>query len=94
MTLAELRQEIDPRRLLPSLTAGAIGAIVTISTVVSLAALIFSGDLARFLPAGIGLMLFGAFVIGLIVALRSSLPAVIAMPQDAPAAVLDPLSLK
>jgi SulP family sulfate permease len=88
MTFAELRQELDPRQLLPSLTAGVIGAIVTISTVVSLAALIFSGDLGHLLPAGIGLMLFGAFVVGLVVALRSSLPVMIGMPQDAPAAIL------
>ena len=58
MTIANLRQELDPRRLLPSLTAGLVGAILTISTVISLATLIFSGDLGAFLPAGIGLMLF------------------------------------
>jgi SulP family sulfate permease len=88
MTLLDLKQELDPRRLLPSLTAGTIGAVVTISTVISLAALIFSGELSPFLPAGIGLMLFGAFVIGLVVALASSLPVMVGMPQDTPAAIL------
>lgn len=88
MTLSDLRQELDPRRLLPSLTAGVIGTVLTISTVISLAALIFSGELGRFLPAGIGLMLFGAFVIGLVVALTSSLRVMVGMPQDTAAAIL------
>lgn len=88
MNLTDLKKEFQPKILLPSLTAGLIAAIVTISMEISLAALIFSGDLSQFLPGGIGLMLFGAFVIGVIVALTTSLPGTITVPQDTPAAIV------
>jgi SulP family sulfate permease len=88
MTLSGLKQEFHPRILLPSITAGLIATIVTISMEISLAALIFSGDLSRFLAGGIGLMLFGAFAIGLVVALTTSLPVMVGVPQDTPAAIL------
>ncbi|HNQ94276.1 MAG TPA: SulP family inorganic anion transporter [Anaerolineales bacterium] len=87
MNLSELKQEFQPTLLLPSLTAGLIAAIVTISMEISLAALIFSGDLNQFLAGGIGLMLFGAFVVGIVVALLTSLPGAISVPQDTPAAI-------
>ncbi|MGE5073429.1 MAG: SLC26A/SulP transporter family protein, partial [Anaerolineae bacterium] len=83
-----LRNEFKPSQLLPSLSAGFIAAIVTMSTDIPLAALIWSGPLSRFLPGGIGLMLFGAFAIGAVVSLTSSVKGVIAIPQDTPAAIL------
>jgi SulP family sulfate permease len=87
MRLSEFKQEFQPKILLPSLTAGLIAAIVTISMEISLAALIFAGDLNRFLAGGIGLMLFGAFAMGIVVALLTSLPGTISVPQDTPAAI-------
>lgn len=87
MNLSEFKQEFQPKVLFPSLTAGLIAAIVTISMEISLAALIFSGDLSQFLAGGIGLMLFGAFVVGIVVALLTSLPGTISVPQDTPAAI-------
>jgi SulP family sulfate permease len=86
--ISQLKQEFQPANLLPSLTAGLIATIVTISTEISLAALIFSGNLSRFLPGGIGLMLFGAFVMGIVVSLTTSLPGIVTIPQDTPAAIL------
>lgn len=88
MILSDLKKEFQPKILLPSLTAGLIAAIVTISMEISLAALIFSGDLREFLGGGIGLMLFGAFVVGIVVALTTSLPGTISVPQDTPAAII------
>ncbi len=87
MRLSEFKQEFQPKILLPSLTAGLIAAIVTISMEISLAALIFAGDLSRFLAGGIGLMLFGAFAVGIVIALLTSLPGTISVPQDTPAAI-------
>lgn len=87
MNLSEFKREFQPNILLPSLTAGLIAAIVTISMEISLAALIFSGDLNQFLAGGIGLMLFGAFVVGIVIALLTSLPGAISVPQDTPAAI-------
>jgi len=88
MNLTEFKKEFQPKILLPSLTAGLIAAIVTISMEISLAALIFSGDLSQFLPGGIGLMLFGAFAVGIVISLTTSLPGVIGVPQDTPAAIV------
>ena len=87
MNLSEFKREFQPNLLLPSLTAGLIAAIVTISMEISLAALIFSGDLNPFLAGGIGLMLFGALVVGVVVAMLTSLPGAISVPQDTPAAI-------
>jgi SulP family sulfate permease len=88
MNLRNLSRAFQPGILLPSLTAGLIAAIITISLEISLAALIFSGDLSQFLAGGIGLMLFGAFAIGIVIALTTSLPGMIGFPQDTPAAIL------
>ncbi len=88
MKLTDVKQEFRPNVLFPSLTAGIISAIVGVSLEISLAALIFSGDLSQFLGQGIGLMLFGAFAMGIIVALTTSLPGMVGMPQDTPAAIV------
>jgi SulP family sulfate permease len=82
------KQELQPGRLVAGITGGAISALVVISIEISLAALIWSGPLKQFLPAGIGLMLFGSFVIGVVIALAGSLPGTVAIPQDTPAAIL------
>jgi SulP family sulfate permease len=88
MHLSNLKKEFQPDILLPSITAGLLATIVTISLEISLAALIFSGDLSAFVSNGIGLMLFGAFAMGLVVALTTSLPGIVGVPQDTPAAIL------
>ena len=88
MKKIDLRKEFAPGNLLPGLVSGLIAAIITISIEISLAALIFSGDLQKFLADGIGLMLFGAFVVGVVVSLTTSLPGMIGLPQDTPAAIL------
>lgn len=88
MNFSEYKKGFHPNLFLPSLTAGLIAAIITISMEISLAALIFSGELGQFLPGGIGLMLFGALLIGIVAALTTSLPGMVAVPQDTPAAVL------
>lgn len=54
----------------------------------SLASLIFSGPLAPFAPQASGLPLFGCFVMCILVALFSSVPTAICVPEDSPAAIL------
>src|SRR5512140_1007160 len=83
-----LRDELQPSRLLPGVAAGVIAAIVTISTEISLAALIWSGPLSRYLAGGIGLMLFGSFAVGIVIALLSSVRGMVSIPQDTPAAIV------
>jgi SulP family sulfate permease len=88
MNTAELKRNFQPSVLLPSLSAGLINAIILISVEISLAALIFSGDLSQFLPRGIGMMLIGTVIVTIFIALTSSLVNMIGVPQDTPAALM------
>ena len=54
----------------------------------SLAALIFSGQLAGFVANGIGLLLVGTCLMNIVLALLSSRPAMVGTVQDAPAVVV------
>ena len=81
-------QKLQPGQLLSSLTAGLISGMVSIIIAISFAALIFSGDLADHVASGIGLALFSACAIGLVVTATSSFPGTIAGTQDSPAAIL------
>lgn len=85
---ALIRQELQPSRLIPSLTAGIIAGIFLVVYAVSFGALIFSGELTPFVSAGIGLVLFTAITVSIIVALGSSLPGVLIIPQDGPGVIL------
>jgi sulfate permease, SulP family len=88
MNVRNFKNEFKPDILFPSITAGLVAAIITISLEISLAALIFSGELGEFLAGGIGLMLFGAFAMGVAIALTTSLPGMVGLPQDTPAAIM------
>ncbi|MGF1460296.1 MAG: SLC26A/SulP transporter family protein [Leptolyngbyaceae cyanobacterium] len=77
-----------PQVLIPNVTAGLIAGLLTLTYSVSYAALIFSGDLAPYLSIGISSALIGTVVLGLIVALGSSLPFIIAGPDGNAAAIL------
>src|SRR5512142_1183247 len=88
MDTMRLFKRFQPSRLLPSVTAGLVTGIITVIFQISFAALIFSGPLAIHVTTGIGLTLIGSIVISTVVALTSSLPCAIAIPQDTPAAIL------
>ncbi len=74
--------------LLPTFFAGLIISVLIICVAVSLAALIFAGDLSIYVPGGIGFLLFGSVVNGLVVAFLSSFENSVVLPQDAPAAIM------
>lgn len=82
-----LMREAGIGRLLPALSAGMAIGILTIVIEISFAAMIFSGELSGLVARGIGVALVGAVVFCTIVALTSSLPGAIALPQDGPAAI-------
>lgn len=86
--VSQVFQKLHFQRLLPSVTAGILIGFLVIFVEISFAALIFSGELSGYVSEGIGFLLFGAFVIGLVVALTSSFPGMIALPQDSPVAIL------
>jgi SulP family sulfate permease len=91
MFLPEGTQRITNRNnlrpLLPTLSAGLVNGILIVIFQSAYAALIFSGKLSGHVAQGIGIMLFGAFIMGVVMALSSSFPGTTAAPQDAPAAI-------
>jgi SulP family sulfate permease len=87
--LGELARDIaTPSTLLPAMSAALVIGLLIIVIELSLASLIFSGPLSRFAAQASGMTLFGGFVMCLVIALFSTLPASIAAPQDSPAAIL------
>jgi SulP family sulfate permease len=83
-----LHPELPAGHLLSCLTAGVFLGILNVTFATSFAALIFSGTLATYVAWGIGFTLFGAFIVGTVVALTSSYPGMIAAPQEIPVAIL------
>ena len=72
----------QPRILLPNLVSGLFLGALNITMAISLAALIFSGDIVNHLPAGVGVVLIAYFLTGLIIAIGSSLPGVLPTPKS------------
>lgn len=77
-----------PRRAIPALSTGLVIALLSVIIELSFASLIFSGPLAPFAPAAAGLTLFGGFILCLVVSMFSEFPTSVAIPQDAPAAIM------
>lgn len=82
------RRELEPKRLVPNLIAGTIVGFLAVVLSISLAVLIYGGELSEHLVDGIGLALLSTAIICTVVALFGSLPGAVATAQDAPAAVL------
>ncbi|MCY6490320.1 SulP family inorganic anion transporter [Leptolyngbya sp. GGD] len=77
--LSSLKQELQEQSWIPILTAGLVMGITVILTgIIPMAALVFSGELDRFLATGISLALMSAAVIGVVLALRSSFVGMVA----------------
>lgn len=80
--------KVTYKEISASLSAGLVIGILALFLQASFAAMIFSGDLAEFLPEGMGVLLLGALIMGLIVTLMSTYASSIAMPQDSTAAIM------
>ena len=85
---SRLREELSPRNVIPTLTAGVVIGVLEVVLASSFAALIFSGDASVHVPSAIGLTLFGAIAIMTLVGILTSLPPTVASVQDTTAAVL------
>ena len=83
-----LQDEFQSARLLPGLTSGVLIGISEIMFALSLGSLIFSGELAPYLPYGIGIALFTAAVMMIATSLTSAVPGVISSTQDSPSVIL------
>ena len=87
-TTSRLRQQLQPRQLIPTLTVGLVIGVLEVVLATSFAALIFSGSAAVHVPSAIALMLFGATTIMTLVGLLTSLAPAVASVQDSTAAIL------
>ncbi|MBC7877358.1 MAG: SLC26A/SulP transporter family protein [Anaerolineales bacterium] len=86
--LNEIKQDLQPRRLLTILTISLVIGAIYLLQVISLSVLVYSGGLAEYAQLGIGIGIFGGIITQLIVLLTSSTGGVTAGPQDSPAAIL------
>jgi SulP family sulfate permease len=89
---ANFIEELQPQKLLPSLSAGLITGVIAVIRGISYAALIFTGSLSGYLSVGVGMAIFSNVVIGMVVALLGPFPGTIATPLAAPTAVLATLA--
>lgn len=83
-----MREEIQPRSLLPSLFTGVIVGITETIFAISLVSLVFSGQPASDFRYGIGMALVTASVMLIVTALLSSVPAVMGSTQDSSSVIL------
>jgi len=83
-----LQAEFRSERLLPGLTSGVLMGITEAIVALSLGSLIFSGELAVYLPYGLGMALVTAAVMMIGTSLTSSVPGVIGSTQDSSSVIL------
>ena len=83
----------DISAVLPSLFAGVVVGLSAIISGIGVAALAFPGPLQADLFTAAGYVLFGGAILLVVVALASSLPGAVALPQEASAAILGLLGL-
>lgn len=76
------------RHFLRSLAVSAVIGPVIVILIVSLANLIYAGVSTEFLARGIGLTLVGTLIFHLAAAVSGTIPGLVALPQDNPAAIL------
>ena len=79
--------------VIPDIIAGTVNGIIIIVSAMALAALVFTGPLAEFLPQGIGILLVGSLIFALFSAFTSKFPIILSAPQDIPIAILALMAL-
>ncbi len=79
---------VHARQILNNFLAGLLLGVMTLTTCISNAALIFSGDLSPFLPFGIFIALISGTLVTIIVAFGSSFPFALAGPDSNASALL------
>ncbi len=84
----QLQPKFQPRQIMPIVTAALISGLVVITYQISFGSLIFSGDLSPYASNGIGFCLMGVVLIGVIEALLSGSPGLVANPTAGSAAIV------
>ena len=84
----ELKENLRGPVVVPSITAGLVAGVLTVTFMFSYSAVIFTGELSGYVPRATGQLLFGGVVIALVIGLFSELRGVVALPQDNPTAII------
>jgi hypothetical protein len=77
-----LQDEFGSDRLLPGLTSGLLMGVTEVFAALSLGSLVFSGELAPYLPYGIGMALFTTAIMLITTSLTSRVPGVMGSTQN------------
>ncbi len=80
--VAEVLHDFSPRRIGATTAYGLIFGVTNITSVISMMALVFRGDLSYALPLGIGIGLFSSMINGVINAIGSSFSGTVVAVQD------------
>src|SRR5512135_1704536 len=83
-----IADEFRPAVFATSALSGLLLYLLEILFVISFAALIFSGPLARHLPLALGFIILGNAILVGVIALLSSYPGSVGVAQDTPGAIL------
>ncbi len=83
-----VRKELQPKVLLPGLMMGTMAGMLEVIYALSIASLIFSGDLGVYLPYGFGISLVSSVVLLIGTALTSRVSGVFSSAQDSPTVML------
>jgi SulP family sulfate permease len=84
----ELKENLRGAVIVPSITAGLVAGVLTVTFMFSYSAVIFTGELSGYVPRATGQLLFGGVIIALVIGLFSQLRGVVALPQDNPTAII------
>ena len=76
--VSEIRESLRPDRLVPSIVAGVVAGILAITFMFSYSAVMFTEDLAIYVPRATGGMLFGGVVIAVMVSLFGAIRGAVA----------------
>ena len=89
----KFQDEFQPKYLYPSLVTGIIDGAIEVICALSLASLVFNGNLAAFLPYGFGISLVSSVVLLIGTSLTSSIPGVYSSAQDSSVVMLAVISV-
>ena len=82
-------KKFNVQKLLPIVSLGVVLGAMDLTTILSFAVLIYStSELGALAGAGVGILLFGAMIMQITMALLSSISGVLGGPQDSPAAIM------
>ena len=86
--IEEIRSDLTSSTLLPTIIAGLLSGVITITFMYSYTAVIFTGELTQFVPRATAHKLVGPIIISVIVGLFGQFRGVVALPQDNPTAII------